>query len=91
MKRKILAVQEIYKEGKERLEKAGISEAGLDAWYLLEHVTGISRASYYGHPEREICEEEKGQYFYYIEERKKRVPLQHLTGKQEFIDRKSVV
>lgn len=85
MNQKTLAIREIYKEGKERLEHAGILEAELDAWYLLEHVTGISRASYYGYPEREVCEEEKDRYFYYIEERKKRVPLQHLTGEQEFM------
>ncbi len=85
MNRKISAIQEIYKEGKRRLENAGISEAELDAWYLFEHVTGISRAVYYGHPEREIREEEKERYFYYIEERKKKIPLQHLTGEQEFM------
>ncbi len=85
MKRKTLAIQQIYKEGREHLEKAGILEAGLDAWYLLKHVTGIDKAFYYAHPEREISEEEKERYFYYIEERKKRIPLQHLTGEQEFM------
>ncbi len=85
MNQKILAIQEIYREGKERLERAGILEAELDAWYLLEHVTGISKASYYGNPAREIRRQEKEQYFYYIEERKKRIPLQHLTGEQGFM------
>ena len=82
MNQKILAIQEIYREGKERLERAGILEAELDAWYLLEHVTGISKASYYGNPAREIRRQEKEQYFYYIEERNKRIPLHHLTGDQ---------
>ena len=85
MNQKILAIQEIYREGKERLERAGILEAELDAWYLLEHVTGISKASYYGNPAREIRRQEKEQYFYYIEERKKRIPLKHLTGEQGFM------
>lgn len=85
MNQKILTIQEIYREGKERLERAGILEAELDAWYLLEHVTGISKASYYGNPAREIRRQEKEQYFYYIEERKKRIPLQHLTGEQGFM------
>ncbi len=85
MNQKILAIQEIYREGKERLERAGILEAELDAWYLLEHVTGTSKASYYGNPAREIRRQEKEQYFYYIEERKKRIPLQHLTGEQGFM------
>ena len=31
----------MYAEGEERLRQAGIEEAGLDAWYLLEFVTGV--------------------------------------------------
>ncbi len=85
MKQKISAIQEIYREGVKALEDAGIPDAGLDAWYLLEHVTGIKRASYYAHPERELGREEIKRYFSYIEKRGKRIPLQHLTGEQEFM------
>lgn len=91
MRQRILAIREIYKEGKASLEREGLSEAELDAWYLLEYVTGISRASYYAYPEREISEEERARYFNYIEERKKRIPLQHLTGEQEFMGLKFIV
>ena len=59
MKQRIFTLRQIIEEGTAVLEAAGIEEAALDAWYLLEHVTGISRASYYGHPEREIGGEEK--------------------------------
>ena len=34
----------MYAEGEERLRQAGIEEAGLDAWYLLEFVTGVDRS-----------------------------------------------
>lgn len=81
----MLTIQEIYQEGVKKLEGAGIIDAALDAWYLLEYVTGISKAAYYGYPGREICGEDKERYFYYIEERRKRIPLQHLTGVQEFM------
>ena len=54
MSGKILTLQMIYKEGAEILEHAGIPDAKLDAWYLLEYVTGISRASYFGDPKREV-------------------------------------
>ena len=80
-----MTIQEIYREGTKRLEEAGIADAALDAWYLLEHVTGIGRASYYGHPEREIGGEEKERYFFGIAQRGKRIPLQHLTKEQEFM------
>ena len=39
MSGKILTLQMIYKEGAEILEHAGIPDAKLDAWYLLEYVT----------------------------------------------------
>ena len=34
----------MYAEGEERLRQAGIEEAGLDAWYLLEFVTGVGQS-----------------------------------------------
>ena len=58
MKQRILKLQRIYKEGSAYLESRQIPDAQIDAWYLLEYVTGISRASYYGNPEKNISEEE---------------------------------
>lgn len=80
-----MTMQEAYEQGEKRLTLAGIEEARLDAWYLLEHVTGVSRARYYVMPGKELSEAEEQKYLYYIEERAGRVPLQHLTGVQEFM------
>ena len=44
----------MYAEGEERLRQAGIEEAGLDAWYLLEFVTGVDKAHYYMEPDRRM-------------------------------------
>ena len=33
--------KEAWKRGAQGLQKAGVEEYDLDAWYLLEHVTGI--------------------------------------------------
>ncbi len=85
MKQRTLELQTIYREGADILAKAGIEEAVLDAWYLLEYVTGISKASYFGNPYREISPEEYERYCGYIEERGRRIPLQHITGNQEFM------
>ena len=41
-----------YTLGRERLRRAGVPEADLDAWYLLEYVTGLGRASYLMEPDR---------------------------------------
>lgn len=85
MKQRISGIQTIYREGARRLAEAGIEEAKIDAWYLLEYVTGIDRASYYGDPDKEIGREKEEQYFSYILKRCERIPLQHLTGEQEFM------
>lgn len=85
MKQRTLELQKIYREGAAYLEEKQIPDAQIDAWYLLEYVTGISRASYYGDPERNISEEEADQYWSYIEKRAQRIPLQHITGSQEFM------
>lgn len=85
MKQKTLALQQIYREGAARLEEAGIHDAALDAWLLLSYVTGISRADYYGHPERTVSEDETERYFTCIGRRSQRIPLQHITGEQEFM------
>ena len=41
-----MTVRKAYEWGSEILAKSGIEEAQLDAWYLLEFVTGMSRAVY---------------------------------------------
>lgn len=85
MKQKISTLQMIYREGKEQLEAAGVPDADLDAWYLLEFVTGISKARYYGNPEAGIDEREALKYRDVIRQRAERIPLQHITGEQEFM------
>lgn len=80
-----MILKDAYAEGKERLRNAGVPEADLDAWLLLEHVTGISRTVYYADPDREIPEEKYGQYKKYLEQREAHIPLQHITGEQDFM------
>ena len=74
-----------YTEGRKLLEQAGIPEPDLDAWYLLEYVTGVRRASYYADPDREMTGAQQTRYESCLERRSRRVPLQHITGEQEFM------
>ena len=85
MNGKIFTLRELYENGENQLRDAGIEEAGLDAWYLLEHVIGIGRASYYGDPKRPVSVQKAKEYLKLIHERSRRIPLQHLTGEQEFM------
>ena len=85
MKLKTLELKQIYKDGEVFLGEAGIEDASVDAWLLLEFVTGISRAKYLCDPKMEISEEDALKYCEYLERRAKRIPLQHITGEQEFM------
>ena len=74
-----------YEYGQEKLKNAGISDAAVDAWYLLEFATGLNRAEYFLRMNEEMAPEEEAKYREYIERREKRIPLQHITGTQEFM------
>lgn len=80
-----MILKHAYEQGIERLKNAGIPEPQIDAWYLLEYVTGIGRAAYYADPDRQMSREQSVEYENCLSERSRRVPLQHITGVQEFM------
>lgn len=80
-----MTLQEAYQEGIRRLEEAGIEEARIDAWELLEYETGIRRAMYFADSHREMKKDKEMAYFQKVQRRATRIPLQHITGIQEFM------
>ena len=85
MKQKTLTLKQLYKVGTVKLAEEGIEEFSLDAWYLLEYVTGVSKAMYFAAPERAVSEENADRYIDCIRRRAAHIPLQHITGEQEFM------
>ena len=81
MRQKIFTLEKSYREGVRKLQEAGVPDAKLDAWYLLEHVTGVSRAYYLGHPDQEMDEDQEEKYQELIARRQQRIPLQHETSR----------
>ncbi len=77
--------KEIYHYGVCQLSDAGIEEKEWDARLLLEYVCHTDRNDLLVHGDREVPENEKDRYFALIEERKRHVPLHHITGEQEFM------
>ncbi len=75
----------LLEQGGKILAQEEIADAKLDAWYLLEHVSGMSRADFFLHGEDEVSESQAESYRILIERRKSHIPLQHLTGTQEFM------
>lgn len=67
------------------LREAGIEDASLDAWYLLEHVSGMGRADYFMNREEQAPPEEQKQYLELLEQRSRHIPLQYLTGSRQFM------
>ena len=75
----------LFKKGQMILAQAGIKEAGLDAWLLLEYVTGKSRAYYFAYGEESVTESVAERYLELISRRAGHIPLQHLTHQAFFI------
>ena len=71
--------------GEKQLQKAGITDASTDARLLQEWITGISMTEYAMNPLRPMTEDLEAAYMELIEKRSRRIPLQHLTGEQEFM------
>lgn len=80
-----LCFQDILNKGKEVLKQSGITCPGTDAWYLLEYVTGMGRAEYFLRREEKAREEDAEKYLRLINTRASHVPLQYITGSQEFM------
>ena len=76
---------ELLTQGIQLLMNAGIEEARLDAWLLLEYTADISRAWYYAHPESEVNEEIVSEYLSLCQKRAEHIPLQHLTPQACFM------
>src|SRR5215470_10981815 len=72
------------KHGIAELRAAGVTSDTLAAELLLLHATQHERTYLYSHPEAELTEEEAGSYQTLLDRRISGVPVQHLTGKQEF-------
>lgn len=80
-----MTYREVYQEGVKVLTEAAIAEAALDARLLLEYVCKTDRNTLLAHGDREVTGEEQEQYLETITRRAAHVPLQHITGEQEFM------
>lgn len=80
-----MLVKEMIKEGEMRLMKAHCMDPWIDAELLYYYLTGTDRVGLFLRAKQEVDEETKNGYFALIERREQRIPLQHITGTQEFM------
>lgn len=80
-----MTYRECYEKGSRILNEAGIEESTLDARLLLEAVCGTNRNDLLVHGEQPVEPEAEEKYFGWIGKRAGRIPLQQLTGEQDFM------
>ncbi|WP_058486230.1 peptide chain release factor N(5)-glutamine methyltransferase [Defluviitalea phaphyphila] len=78
-------IKEILTQGKGILRDSKIETWALDSEILLCHVLNLSRVQLFTHSEDEVLKEDEIKYKELICKRAKRVPIQYLINKQEFM------
>ena len=76
---------ELVKQGQVKLFKAGIGDAGVDAWILLENICNISRTDYFVKMHDEVPDEYVSSYLAAIDKRLTHYPLQYILGEWHFM------
>jgi release factor glutamine methyltransferase len=79
-----VTVASLAREGSAVLGRAGIPTAPRDAEVLLAHVLGVPRARLHAAPDEPVEPAAAVRFREHLLKRSRRVPLQHLTGVQEF-------
>ena len=80
-----MTIQQLYEWGRKSLEEAGVPDSGVDARLLLEFACQISRSDLFVHGDRVPETQQEETYRGMIQKRSQRIPLQHLTGEQDFM------
>ncbi len=80
-----MTYREAVEFGTKCLTDAGVPDAALDAWYLLQMVCRIERSYYYVHGEEDITQDAQKEYEIAVQKRAEHIPLQYIIGEQEFM------
>ena len=80
-----MTYREAVEFGTKCLADAGVPDAALDAWYLLQMVCKIERSYYYVHGEEDITQDAQKEYEIAVQKRAEHIPLQYIVGEQEFM------
>ena len=75
----------LVKEGEYQLSKAFCMDPKIDAQELYCYLTGLDKVSHFLKAEEEVDPETEEKYMELIRRRAERIPLQHITGVQEFM------
>ena len=80
-----LPIKELISIGTKQLRDAGVADAEIDAKELYCYMRGMDRTALMLRWQEVMQDNQCEAYFNLIERRASRVPLQHITGRQEFM------
>lgn len=80
-----MTLNDLYQVIFTQLIQAEVPDADVDAFRLLEFVTGINHALFLADKEQEVSQRLADQALQLASQRAQRIPLQHLIGEQEFM------
>ena len=80
-----MTINDLRREGLNRLTEAAVTDAGTDSVLLLEHALGEDRNHILVNGSVEVDEAAVGIYRSLIDKRAGHMPLQYITGRQEFM------
>lgn len=78
-------IEDALQAGRLLLKEKEIADGNLDAWYLLSFYFHVNRSEYLLNSTMAITEEQYHQYYQLVQRRSNHIPLQHITGEQEFM------
>ena len=79
-----MRIHALVEDASRQLAEAGVEEATLDARLLMEFVTSYNRSDLILRAHEELASDVVDLYHKLIVQRQQRIPLQYLTGEQEF-------
>lgn len=74
----------LINDGKEKLKNANISDYNTDVFILAEYILGVDKMKYYMEPNKTFDDEIGMKFTEAVEKRCKHIPVQHITGIQQF-------
>ena len=77
--------RDLYSQGIETLSSENIPDAKVDARILLEYACKTDRNALFLHGDMEVKDEDEKTYLELLSKRIMHIPLQYLTGEQEFM------
>ncbi len=80
-----MVLSDVLRYGEETLEAAGIADAKIDAFTLLEMASGVNRTTYLLYKDHKVNDVQFASYKRLIERRAAHEPCQYIVGKCEFM------